>query len=86
MDEVFVPLNQLLPELIPNLPDIYDADAGVRTRITGYEVATPIELGVVVMADGSVELGGTPPVYHLPTSIEPVFHAIALVIEREGAL
>ena len=84
MDEAFLPLNQLLPELIPNLPDITDDDAGVRTRITGYEVTTPVELGIVVKPDGSVELGAAPPLYHVATSTLPVFHTVRLVAEREG--
>jgi hypothetical protein len=82
VDEAFLPLDELLPGLIPNLPDIYDAEAGVRTRITGYHVTTPVELGIVVRPDGSVEIGGAPPLYHLATSTLPVFHRVRLVAER----
>lgn len=85
MDEAFLPLHELLPALIPNLPDIIDTDAGVRTRPTGYEVITPVELTISVRADGSVQLGGAPPLYHVATSTLPVFHALRIVATSQGA-
>jgi hypothetical protein len=85
MDEAFLALHELVPALIPNLPDIIDTDAGVRTRLTGYDVTTPVELTVTVRADGSVRLGGAPPLYHLATSTLPVFHGLRIVAERDEA-
>jgi hypothetical protein len=85
VDEAFLPLHELVPELIPQLPDLVDQDAGVRTRITGYDVTTPVELDIVVRADGTVELGGAPPLYHLPTSVLPVLHSVRIVAVREDA-
>jgi hypothetical protein len=85
VDEAFLPLHELMPALIPNLPDILDTDAGVRTRMTGYDVTTPVELDIVVSADGSVRLGGAPPLYHLATSTVPVFHGLRIVAVREEA-
>ncbi|SEA04237.1 MULTISPECIES: hypothetical protein [unclassified Mycobacterium] len=82
MDEAFLPLSELLPGLLPALPDLYDPDAGVRTRVTGLDVETPVELDIVVDAYGVVRLGGTPPIYHIATSTLPVFHAIRLVAVR----
>jgi len=84
VDEAFIPLAELLPQLLPVLPDLYDADAGVRSRVTGLDVETPVELDIVVDADGHVRLGGTPPIYHVETSTLPVFHAIRMVAVRDG--
>ena len=56
----------------------------VRSMITGYDVTTPIELSIDVAADGTVALGGAPPLYHVATSMLPVFHSIRLVAVREG--
>jgi len=83
MDEAFLPLADLLPGLLPSLPDLYDPDAGVRTRVTGLDVETPVELDIVVDADGGVRLGGTPPIYHVATSTLPVFHVIRLIAVRD---
>ena len=84
MDEAFLPLAELVPGLLPVLPDLYDAESGTRSRITGYDVTTPIELSIDVAADGTVALGGVPPLYHVSTSLLPVFHSIRLVAVQEG--
>lgn len=83
VDEAFLPLAELLPALLPQIPDLHDEDEGVRTRITGYDVSTPVELSIIVRHDGTVELGGTPPIYHLATTTLPVFHQVRLVAVRE---
>lgn len=86
MDEAFVPLAELVPDLLPEVPDLVDEEAGVRTWVTGYEVDTPVELDIAVRPDGSVELGASPPLYHVETSTLPVFHAIRVVAVRaEGS-
>ena len=82
MDEAFLPLSELLPGLLPSLPDLYDADAGVRSRVTGLDIETPVELDIGVDANGAVRIGGTPPIYHLETSTLPAFHAIRFVAVR----
>lgn len=84
VDEAFVPLADLVPGLLPAVPDLYDEEAGVRTWVTGYEIDTPVELAIDVRPDGSVELGGSPPLYHVATATLPVFHSIRLVAVREG--
>lgn len=86
VDESFLPLAELVPGLLPNLPDIYaafDEETGVRTQVTGYDVASPVELDIAVRPDGSVEIGGSPPLYHLATSTLPVLHGLRVVAVRE---
>lgn len=83
LDEAFLPFAELVPALIPRLPDLMDEDAGVRSRVVGYEVSTPVELDIVVAADGRVVIGSTPPIYHVATSDLPVFHQVRLVATRE---
>lgn len=77
-------LGELLPGLLPVLPDLVDEQAGVRSRVTALEVETPVELWVDLTADGRVEIGGSPPIYHLETSLLPVFHAMRVVAVRSG--
>jgi len=87
VDEAFLPLAELVPGLLPSLPDIYaafDDETGVRTQIMGYDVTSPIELDVAVRPDGSVAIGGAPPLYHLDTSTPPVLHGLHVVAVREA--
>lgn len=83
MDEAFVPLHQLVPALLPLLPDLVDEEAGTRTRVTGYEVSTPLELDVT-LEGGEVRIGSAPPLYHLETSVLPVLHQVRITAVRVG--
>ena len=85
LDEAFLPLDELVPLLLPDLPDVVDEEVGVRSSVVGCEVTTPVELDIVVDEHGRVRLGGTPPIYHLATSTLPVFHSVRLVAVREAA-
>lgn len=82
IDEAFVPLGDLVPLLLPDLPDLVDERAGVRSRVTGVELETPVELDIRVDDDGRVSLGGSPPLYHLETSWLPVLHQVRFSAER----
>lgn len=82
IDEAYVPLNDLLPLLLPDLPDLVDETAGVRSHVTGLEVETPVELDIVVDDTGHVTLGGAPPLYHVQTTWLPVFHQIRFTAVR----
>ncbi len=85
LDEAFLPLSTLLPALLPDLPDLVDEEMGVRSSVVGCEVTTPVELDIRVTDSGEVRLGGTPPLYHLATSILPVFHSLQVTAERVGS-
>ena len=51
IDEAFVPLGELVPLLLPDLPDLVDEQAGVRSSVTGLELETPVELDITVDDD-----------------------------------
>lgn len=80
----FAPLHRLVHDLLPQVPPLVDDESGTRSRITSYEVSTPLELDVVVEG-GEVRLGSAPPLYHLETSLMPVLHQVRLlaVVEEE---
>lgn len=82
LDEAFLPLHELVPLLLPDLPDLVDEEAGVRSRVTAVELETPVELDVVLDDAGRAVLGGAPPLYHLETSWLPVLHQLRLTAER----
>lgn len=82
MDEAFLPLHELLPLLLPELPELVDDEAGVRMHAVGVDLETPVELDIVVDERGGVSVGGVPPLYPLETTWRPVFHQIRLVTLR----
>ncbi|WP_137846504.1 hypothetical protein [Microbacterium sp. 2FI] len=88
MDEAFLALHTLLPDLLPLTEPLHDELAGVRQIITGCEVETPIELDLTMRtgSDGRerVEIGAAPPLYHLEVSELPVFHAVRIVVTSEA--
>lgn len=57
------------------------ADEWQRTRITGCELELPIELTIGCGADGKVEIGSTPPLYRVDTSLRPSYHQVRVVAE-----
>lgn len=71
-------LPRLLGALLPQVPDFVDEEAGVRSKLVGAEIETPVEL-VVERARRGVDLGITPPLYHVVTSELPVLHTIRIV-------
>ena len=87
MDEAFIPLHQLLPDLLPLTAVIEDEELGVRQIVTGCEVETPIELDLVVghgMSAGEMQIGAAPPLYHLETSYLPIFHSVRIIVTSEA--
>jgi hypothetical protein len=85
LDEAFLPISELLPLLLPDIPDLVDEEAGIRSRMVACEVDTPVELDIQVSAGGQVVLGGVPPLYHEQTTWLPVFHRVRLTAVREEA-
>jgi hypothetical protein len=58
----------------------------VRTYIRTFEIEVPIELDVTRMEDGGLQIGSTPPLYNVNTSVRPSFHNIRFTatIEQEN--
>jgi hypothetical protein len=76
MDEAFVPFSRILEGMVGVGPEWTDAEAGVRTYVTGWEIEAPVELDVSRDAEGRLRVGTTPPLYPLRTSIAPSFHRL----------
>lgn len=65
--------------------DGYIADAEMQTacRIEKLELSMPVQLDLHVMDDGSVRLGGSPPLYYTETTVMPVFHQLRIHVELD---
>lgn len=76
MDDAFLPLHRMIAEMGSFPPEIVDEEAGVRSHIHTFEIATPIELDVFRDDDGTLRIGSTPPLYRVDTTFRPWFHNI----------
>ena len=77
-----MPLSGLI-DLLGDLPagGFRDEAFGVALYPTTLTVETPLELQILVGADGQVTLGSAPPLYPVATTLLPVFHTLRLTID-----
>jgi hypothetical protein len=76
MDEAFLPFHTLIARILEFRDEIVDEELGVRSYVTAYEIELPIELDVVLDQQGRLQIGTTPPLYYVDTSIRPSFHRL----------
>jgi hypothetical protein len=84
MDEAFVPLHRVIQGTAPVAGDLRDDDAGVRSYIHRFEIESPLELDVVRDPDRGLQIGSTPPIYYVDTSLRPSYHRIRYTAELSG--
>jgi hypothetical protein len=82
LDEAFVPLYEQLVAHADVVSDIEDVELGIKQSITGIGIETPVEIQVYNDEYGNLAIGSTPPVYHMATTIMPVFHKIRFNITK----
>lgn len=82
IDEAFMPLSRMIAEMLSFQGDFVDDEAGVRMHITACELELPVELSIGRDAQGGLQIGSTPPLYHVDTTIRPSFHQVRLVAVR----
>ena len=76
MDEAFMPFAEIVRRLLKFGDEFVDEEQGVRSYISEYHIELPVELDVVKADDGQVQIGSTPPLYYVDTSIKPSFHRL----------
>lgn len=76
MDEAFMAFEQIIRSMLSFGGELIDEEQGVRSYISEYEIESPVELNVVRDADGQLQIGYTPPLYYVDTSIRPSFHRL----------
>lgn len=82
MDEAFINFGQIIEKVLDIKGDIRDEDNGMHFYIDEIEVGTPVELDIVVDAQGKVTIGAIPPLYRVATSFRPSFHTITLTATK----
>jgi hypothetical protein len=81
IDEAFMPFHQIIERMLAFGGEFIDEEQGVRSYIYEYEIESPIELDVVIDEKGLPQLGSTPPLYHVDTSIQPSFHRLRFIAQ-----
>jgi hypothetical protein len=76
MDEAFISFQQIIERMLAFGGEIVDDEAGVRSHVTSYEIETPVELDVTRDEAGALQIGSTPPMYYVDTSLRPSFHRL----------
>jgi hypothetical protein len=76
MDEAFMPFQQIIGRMLSFGGEIVDHEAGVHSYIYEYEIESPVELDIVRNDHGQLQIGSTPPLYYVDTSLRPSFHKL----------
>jgi hypothetical protein len=79
MDEAFHPLHRIIEALVPRGAEFRDEAAGVRAYVERVAIDSPVELDVV--RNQELEIGSTPPLYYVDTSLRPAYHWMRFTVE-----
>ncbi len=84
IDPAFMPMFRHIKALT-DLDETSFTDELERFRLYLDEmtVEMPIEMDIEVDDDGGIHLGLTPPIYYASTSLQPVYHRMAITIKGE---
>ena len=86
MDDAFVPFHSIVHGMSPTGGDFRDEEAGVHSYIYRFEIESPVELDVARDENGGLQIGSTPPLYYVNTSLRPSYHRVRFIAElTEGA-
>jgi len=83
VDEAFVPLHGIVRGLTPTGGNFWDEEAGVHSYIYRFEIESPVELDVARDEHGVAQIGSTPPLYYVETSLRPSFHHLRFIAELD---
>ena len=83
IDEAMLSLAEFVSQMTDVDGSIMDADNPTAMHVKQVQLSIPIQLDLLVKDDGSVILGGSPPLYYTETTILPVFHQLDVTIKLE---
>lgn len=80
-DESMLGFSGLLEELLEPFDVFSSTDDHCSTRVESVRLEMPVQVEARVAGDGKLVIGIIPPLYHLSTSFDPVFHRVAFTCE-----
>ena len=84
IDEAFMPFRKVIERMLSFGGEIVDDEMGVHSYIYECEIESPVELDVVRDEKGALQIGSTPPLYYVDTSIRPSFHRLRFTAQLSG--
>jgi hypothetical protein len=82
IDEAFLQLQHIVEKLTDLDGEFYDDSEMIHMYINEFEIESPVEFDILVDENGKVQIGTTPPLYRVDTTIRPSFHRIWLKAEK----
>jgi hypothetical protein len=76
IDEAFMPFHKIIERMLSFGGEIIDDEMGVHSFIYKCEIESPVELDIGRDENGTMQIGSTPPLYYVDTSIRPSFHRV----------
>ena len=83
VDEAMLPMSAFFAEMTDVDGYLVDDEMGTAAQLQKVEMSFPMELDIQVSEDGSLLLGGSPPLYYTETTFVPVFHQLKIEITVE---
>lgn len=71
-----MPFQQIIGRMLSFGGEFVDHEAGVHSYIYECEIESPVELDIVRNEYGQLQIGSTPPLYYVDTSLRPSFHKL----------
>lgn len=81
LDKAFLPFHEALLQFSSVGTELYNEDRSIHSYIYRFAITSPVELDVIRDENGRLQIGSTPPLYDVATSILPSFHNIRFTAE-----
>ena len=83
VDEAMLGIGEFVSQMTDVDGYMVDAEMSTALRVEKVHMSMPMQLDIQVREDGSVILGGSPPLYYTETTFAPVFHQLTINIIAE---
>jgi hypothetical protein len=83
IDESMLNMGEFLSQMTDVDGYLFDRDTLTAMRVERVNMSMPIQMDLQVIDDGSVVLGGSPPLYYTETTFLPVFHQLKITVVVE---
>lgn len=80
IDEAMLEMSEFISQMSEVEGYLYDGEMKTAMQLENVSMSMPLQLDLHVNEDGSVVLGGSPPLYYAETTILPVFHQLNIKI------
>ena len=80
IDEAMLEWSEFVSQMTEVDGYLVDYEMGTAMQLEHVEMSMPVQLDLSINDDGSVVIGGSPPIYYVETTFAPVFHQLNIKI------